>query len=78
MIYDTIKYGIGWIKENSLNIGVWIYEHLLAIINKKNKEIDMANLNTKKLENKLEVEKQNSGKSDSDIISDAISEGRKK
>jgi len=78
MIYDAIKYGIGWIKENSLNIGVWIYEHLLAIINKKNKEIDMANLNTKKLENKLEVEKQNSGKSDSDIISDAISEGRKK
>jgi len=76
VIYDAVKLALEWLKGQSLAIGIWIYHRLLSVISREKALRSIAELEKKKLENKIEVDKKNSTKSDADIVNDAISEGR--
>ncbi len=78
MIWDGLKLFFEWLKQNSLAVGVWLYKHLLAVIGKKEMENEKLRLDLKKVKNEEIVEQRNSGKSDADIVRDAISEGRQR
>ena len=76
MWINAIRAAFEWIKSNSIAIGVWAYQRLLSILGRAQQLTNRAELATKKLENKIEIDKANSTKSDADIVADAIREGR--
>ena len=76
MWINAIRAAFEWIKSNSIAISVWAYQRLLSILGRAQQLTNRAELATKKLENKIEIDKANSTKSDADIVADAIREGR--
>lgn len=74
---ELLKGLFDWVKQNSLTIAVWAYQRLLALVGREQQLRNRAELETKKLENSIEIEKLNAGKSDADIVRDAIEEGKR-
>lgn len=77
MILELCKALFEWLKNNTAAIGIWAYQRIMALLGKEQQLRKNAELNTKKLENKIEIDKANAAKSDVDIVRDAINEGKR-
>jgi hypothetical protein len=70
-----------WLKTQLPQImsagAVWIFERTKAMVRREKNLKNKAELETKYLENRNAVEKENQSKSDVDVVRDAISEGER-
>lgn len=69
---------MAWIRDvlpSVTAVGAFVYNWMLRKINSLQKQKEALALKLKYKENKEDVEKDNAGKSDSDIINDAIRDG---
>jgi len=76
MWIEAIRATFEWIKTNSTALVVWAYMRLLALLGMERQLRNMAELKSKKMENKIGIDKENADKSDADIVADAIRESR--
>lgn len=78
ILIEAVKKIAKWLQDNLpglVAVGTVVYNRVKGEVRQKENEIQKRDLEIKHLENVARVEKDNSNRSDDDIVNDAIAEG---
>ena len=78
VLYEFIRKTLDWVREHApgmIAVGTWVYQRMARKVQDRQNELERVGLQKSHLENVNAVESKNAGKSDADIVADAVDEG---